>query len=336
MATEGEQGIILRARPLRYHMKVILALVLLVASLLAVPASAQVKPDVNTNLSNATLLVYQGRQVCKYHTEIDFIFEEQVWGCEFVTHFTCTATVVDKNDNGSYAALTAGHCFNQTAVDKGEYYVADTLVEKPVVHKISVKKFANEFRYDYAVVTFSSLEDYPVIPIAMNVDPKIGDQVSNVNYAFGVVKQTTHGPIVSGIIDAPAMEGMKDAKGRFLVAIGLGPGASGSAVIDNKGEIIGIVEAIFPGTQMPTVVMPMGKTFKNFIEDDSAGLRQPPPGPLPREPRAPREPAPTAKELAEKLLDHRNVRILLLVSGILSALLAAGLYLRSKLTSLWY
>jgi rRNA processing protein Gar1 len=318
-------------------MKAILAVVLMIVSLFATPVFAkEVKPDVTAQLTQATLLVYQGKQICKYHTEIDFIFEEQVWGCEFVTRFTCTATVVDKDGQGDYVALTAGHCFDYDAVARGEYYVADTLVDKPVVHKIAVQKFANDDRYDYAVVTFHSLEDYPAIPISMDVNPKVGDQISNVNYAFGLTKQVTRGPIVSGLIDAPAVPDLKDTKGRFLVAIGIGPGASGSAVIDADGKIIGIVEAVFPSTQMPTVVMPMGKTFKNFIQDDSAGLKPKPPGPLPREPRAPRPPAPTAKELAMKLLAHSNVRILLLVSGILSALLAVGLYLRANLKALRY
>jgi Trypsin-like peptidase domain len=307
-------------------MKVLLALALLVTSLLAVPARAtEVKPDVAAELAKATLLVYQGKQVCRYHTEIDFIFEEQVWGCEFVTHFTCTATVVDKDGEGGYVALTAGHCFDYDAVARGEYYVADTLVDKPVVHKIAVQKFANDDRYDYAVITFRSLEDYPVIPISMDVNPKIGDQISNVNYAFGLVKQVTRGPIVSGLIDAPAVPDLKDTKGRFLVAIGLGPGASGSAVINDKGEIIGIVEAVFPRTQMPTVVMPTGKTFKNFIQDDSAGLKPEPPGPLPREPRAPRAPEPTAKELVAQLLAHRNIRKLLIGTGVI--LFSVGLVL---------
>ena len=128
-------------------MKAILAVVLMIASLFATPVFAkEVKPDVTAQLAQATLLVYQGKQICKYHTEIDFIFEEQVWGCEFVTHFTCTATVVDKDGEGGYVALTAGHCFDYDAVARGEYYVADTLVDKPVVHKVAVKKFANDDR----------------------------------------------------------------------------------------------------------------------------------------------------------------------------------------------
>jgi Trypsin-like peptidase domain len=284
-------------------MKVLLALALLAASLMVTPArAAESKPDVKEDLAKATLLVYQGRQVCKYHTEDFFFFEEQVWGCEFITRFTCTATVVDKDDLGDYEGLTAGHCFDYTAVDKGQYYVADTLTDKPVLHKIKLRKFANDERYDYALFVFQSLESYPAIPVAQAVDPKAGDVITNVNFALGLVKQTTHGLVVSGIIDAPAVEDLKDTKGRFLVSIGIGPGASGSAVIDGSGKIIGIVELVFPGTQMPTAVMPLGKTFKDFIQDDSAGLRPLPPGPLPKPPAPPAEP--TAWELFKQLLAH--------------------------------
>jgi hypothetical protein len=264
--------------------------------------AAESKPDAKTDLAKATLLVYQGKQVCKYHTEDFFFFEEQVWGCEFITRFTCTATVVDKDDQGDYEGLTAGHCFNYAAVDKGQYYVADTLADKPVLHKIKLHKFANDERYDYALFAFQSLEVYPAIPVAMVVEPKANDAVTNINFALGLVKQTTHGLVVSGIIDAPAVEDLKNTKGRFLVSIGIGPGASGSAVIDDSGKIIGIVEAVFPGTQMPTVVMPTGKTFKDFIQDDSAGLRPLPPGPLPKPPAPPAEP--TAWQLFKQLLGH--------------------------------
>ena len=59
-----------------------------------------------------------------------------------------------------------------------------------------------------------------------------------------------------------------------MVGIGVGPGASGSAVVDAQtGEIVGLVEAVFPGTQMPTVVIPTGQSLYNFIEDDSTGLK---------------------------------------------------------------
>ncbi len=263
-------------------MKLFLALALMALSLFAIPASAEVK-QAAPDLAKATLLVYQGKQVCKYHKEQFFIFEEDAWGCEFKTKFTCTATVVAANGQGGYIGLTAGHCFNWTAIDKGEYYIADTLVEKPVLHKMHIQKFENDNRYDYAVFDFSSLEDYAVISIANDVNPKAGDEVTNVNYALGLAKQVTNGNVISGIVDFPAIPSLGDIKGRFLVNIGVGPGASGSAVVDKKtGQIIGLVEAVFPGTQMPTIVMPTGKTLKNFMQDDSAGIRPRPAGPLPK------------------------------------------------------
>ena len=262
-------------------MKLFLVLSLFL-SLFAVSSFAKSTPK--PDLSKATLIVYQGKQICKWSSTEGFLFDEPEWGCEFKTRFTCTATVID-GESGNYIGLTAGHCFNWDAVDKNEYYVSDTLADKPVIHKIRLIKFENDERYDFALFEFQSLENYPIIPIAESVDPKVGDEIENVNYALGLIKQTTHGAVVGGIISAPAISGLSDLKGRFLVNIGVGPGASGSAVVDKKtGKIIGIVEAAFPGTQMPTVVMPTGKTLRNFFEDDSAGLHPKPQGPLPTPP----------------------------------------------------
>jgi hypothetical protein len=280
-------------------MKLFLAAALVIASLFAVPTPAkEAKPD----LAKATLLVYQGKQVCKYHEEAFFIFEEQVWGCEFKSNFTCTATVVGESGH-EYIGLTAGHCFDWNAVDKNEYYVADKLDEKPVLHKIKIVKFENDERYDYGVFTFESLERYDVMPIADNVDPKVGDEVLNINYSLGLTQQVTVGKIESGIIESPAMEQLKDTKGRFLASINGGPGASGSAVVDKKsGQIIGLLEGHFPNTRMGMIVMPTGQKLKNFLQDDSAGLRPQKAGPLPKPHVAPKPPAPTFWELVQELI----------------------------------
>jgi hypothetical protein len=267
-------------------MKHFLALTLLALSLFVISAPAKQVKQAGPDLAKSTLLVYHGKQVCKWTVERDFFFEMDRWGCAFETRFTCTATVVGAQ-GGNYVGLTAGHCFNWKAADAGEYFISDTLTDKPVVHKIHLIKFENDDRYDFALFEFNSLEHYDAIPLAERVDLKVGDQVSNVNYAFGLAKQVTHGAVISTIIRSPALSGLKDTKGRFLVSIGVGPGASGSAVLNAKGEIIGIVEAIFPGTQMPTIVMPTGKALKDFYQDDSAGLKPEIPGPLPKLPEKP-------------------------------------------------
>lgn len=235
-------------------------------------SETQPKADLGDTLRQATIAVYQGKQECKDVSVEGFFGEpEMEWGCKFQSRFVCTGTVISKSDD-QYVGLTAGHCFDWAK--KHEYFISETVGEKPVLKHIVLLKFENDERYDYAIFTFTSGIEYPAVPVEMDsVGPKLGTELINVNFAFGLVKQTTHGVAVSEMITTPAIRGTDSLKGRFLVNVGVGPGASGSAVVDvATGRVIGIVEAIFPATQMPTVVMPTGKSLVNFLEDDSAGI----------------------------------------------------------------
>jgi hypothetical protein len=265
--------VVLCQGPLTSNLVKILRLAVLAAALLAAPFVC--KADANTDkLSAATVAVYQGKQICKWNEEPGFFGSEWVWGCEFKSRFTCTATVIDSDGRGNYIGLTDGHCF-QWEHEK-EYYVSETIADKPVVRHITLHKFENDDRYDFAIFSFSSLNQYPTIEVDFeSPTPKVGTKVSNVNFSLGLGKQFTNGEVISDIITQPVPR-MKDLKGRFLVSLGIGPGASGSAVVGENGKIVGLVEMVFPGTQMPTAAMPTGQTLKNFLEDDSAGLKEQP------------------------------------------------------------
>ncbi len=266
-------------------MKLFLALSLLVASLFATPAFAKTQPSFSDSLSKATLAVYSGKQVCEYKAEDTFFGPVDFWGCKFESRFTCTATVVDKDDSGGFIGLTAGHCFDYELLDKGvKYYVSDSLNDKPVLNEIHLVKFVNDERYDYALFEFHSIRDYPAIPVLRDGEevPAIGTLVQNANFSLGVVKQVAEGKVVSKQFENGGGRACGHQCGaRYFVNIGVGPGASGSAVVDTKThKIIGLVEAVFPSTQMATIVMPMGTRFADFMDDASAGIRPqtPPPG----------------------------------------------------------
>jgi hypothetical protein len=247
----------------------------LFAALLFTPASkAQ-----DAKLASATLAVYHGKQECGYVEVPSFFWVDKVWTCEFKAKFTCTATVIETDGDGSYLALTAGHCFARE--EKDSYYVSAEVSDHPVVNKIELVKYEDDDRYDYAIIKFHSIREYPAIPVDTTTQPEIGSQVDNVNFAFGLTKMYTHGVVESGLLNPPSKG--KSLTSRYYVNIGIGPGASGSAVVQN-GKIVGIVEAIFPGTQMPSLIMPMGKQFLNFVDDDSASI-----DPLP-EPKKTEEP----------------------------------------------
>jgi hypothetical protein len=270
--------------------KALLSAVLAVALLFAgsTKAAESITPPVTENLqetlNHSTLALYHAEQQCAWAHETVFVFVIDVWECKFVENFTCTATVIAR-DGSDYLALTAGHCFDWKEEDK--YYVGEDTVGKPVLHKVKVVKFENDERYDFGVVEFTSISGN-YTPIRVNSTgvgaPPVGTQIKNVNFSYGIVKEFAEGKVVSDLIQGDAGGRCPDCKGRYLVSIGLGPGASGSAVVDPAtGEIVGLVEAIFPETQMPTVVMPTGKNLINFMEDDSAGIKPLPEGPKPKE-----------------------------------------------------
>jgi len=239
----------------------------------------EVTPDFRETLSQATLAIYAGKQVCGYKTLETIFGPFDFWSCEFKEQFVCTATVVDKNGNGTFIGLTTGHCFSyEAAENKIDYYVADNVSEKPVLHKIELFKFENDDRYDYGVFSFQSITDYPIIETYKGEGiPPIGTRVLNVNYSLGVTKEVVEGPIVSKQVGETESGDNPHLRRRYFVQIPFGPGASGSAIVDEEThEIVGLTEAMFPGTQMAAAIIPVGSNLRNFMQDDSAGLKPEP------------------------------------------------------------
>jgi hypothetical protein len=246
-----------------------------------VDAPKKVAPeDFSQTLSKATLEMYVGKQECKYHTEDSFFGPIDVWGCKFVAKPICTATIV-KRDDELYYGVSAGHCVDPELYIKGyQYYVSDVVADNPVLDKIQILKWNNSDRYDYLAFSFRSLRERPVIEMAGPDEdiPAIGTEVINANFSLGVIKQVTEGKVVSGKI-TPDTEHNKGVVGRYFVSVGIGPGASGSAIVDKKThKIVGLVEAVYPSTQMPTIIIPMGKKFYDFMDDDSVVEPVLPPG----------------------------------------------------------
>jgi Trypsin-like peptidase domain len=262
-------------------MKDLIRVVLVSALMIVAPAVFAQTPEVegigpqenfSDTLSKATLEMYVGRQECGY-TATDTVFGPvDVWGCKFVAKPICTGTVIRREET-TYLGVSTGHCVVPELYNKGyEYYVSDTVGDNPVLNKITIMKWDNSDRYDYLVFMFHSLRARPAIDMAGKDEdiPAIGTEVLNANFSLGIVKQVTEGKVLSGRITADRTDN-KYMAGRYFVSIGIGPGASGSAVVDKKThKIVGLVEAVFRGTQMATVVVPMGKTFYDFVDDDSA------------------------------------------------------------------
>ena len=254
-------------------------------------------------LGKATQALYLGKQICDYKKEETFFGPLLFWVCEFKNKFVCTATIIDGQD-GDYIALTAGHCINWKY--EHDYYISDTVEDEPVLRHVTVVKSDNTNRYDYAILRFQSIKEYPTIELNKQDSdlPVVGTFVLNVNFAEGVGKEYLDGKVVSEKLYGDGL------RNRYLVTIGVGPGASGSAVVDSESHrIVGLAEMIFPSTQMSTVVIPTGQNLANFMDDDSAGLK-----PQPEDKsKLPKEGGPPEEEKKPSLF----ARLWVLIKGLL-------------------
>lgn len=255
----------------------------ILAALMLIPAlaKAQVGPvdDFTQTLSKATLEMYVGKQECKY-TPFDTMFGPvDGWGCTFVSKPICTATVIRDEGQAMYAAISAGHCIVPELYKQGwKYYVGAEVSDQPVLNEIHLIKWANDDRYDFVIFDFKSVRKYPAVDIngAEDDAPAVGTEVLNCNFSLGIAKQMTEGKVLSDKI--PEKGDNKGLKNRYFVNVGIGPGASGSSIVDKKThKIVGLVEAVFPGTQMATIVISTGKNLYDFGDDDSVVEPLPPP-----------------------------------------------------------
>lgn len=189
-----------------------------------------------------------------------------------VAHFLCTTTVIAKRP-GAYLLLTAGHCVTGKDLPQDlKFYVSEQIVDQPVIgnanlQPVSVLKAENSDKYDFALLELDSQKEYSVIPLAdPDKAPQVEDKVYVVNFSLGVAKQVALGVVASDVIPNQGSEGdCAPCKGRYLVHLFGAPGASGSAVIDEKThEIVGVVEIEFPNETMGLGVETM-KAFQEWL-----------------------------------------------------------------------
>ena len=186
-----------------------------------------------------------------------------------ITHFLCSTTVVAEKEVASqtgkqheYLLLTAGHCIVGEGLPVGlEFGVRPDIKPespKPELEPVQVLRAENDAKFDFALLSLTSSNIYPYIPIDFNYVPQLEDEVYDVNFTEGIVKQVSLGKVSSKIIDQPSSpQGCDICSGRFMVQIFAGPGASGSAVINAKTHrVIGVGEFGFNGITIGLGVEP--------------------------------------------------------------------------------
>jgi Do/DeqQ family serine protease len=96
-------------------------------------------------------------------------------------------------------------------------------------------------RVDLAVLKIETKETFPVLPIGNSDAVEVGDLVLAIGNPFGVGQTVT-----SGIVSALARNQVKNEVGFFIQTdAAINPGNSGGALMNMKGELIGLNTAIF-------------------------------------------------------------------------------------------
>ncbi len=120
--------------------------------------------------------------------------------------------------------------------------------------------FVETARQDLAVL--KTMDDARVPSVQMSdAEPKLGQRV----VALTVSAEGTfsvHVGSVTGVEGMVRMQGLQDAvDGRAFIEPNLGPGSSGSPVLDQQGKLIGIVEG---GGDKESVLIPSA-TIRSII-----------------------------------------------------------------------
>jgi len=97
-------------------------------------------------------------------------------------------------------------------------------------------------RADLAVLRIDAPDDLPTLPLGSSEDLEVGDLVLAIGNPFGVGQTVT-----SGIVSARARNalGIQDVDFFLQTDAAINPGNSGGALVDMRGQLVGINTAIF-------------------------------------------------------------------------------------------
>jgi Trypsin-like peptidase domain len=179
-----------------------------------------------------------------------------------IRHFLCTAETYEWDPTNGYKLITAGHCVVGDGLPTDlKFYVAETADPNPVLMPVDVVKAENSDKYDFAILSLKTDRVYPIMHLAPQgrslSEPE--SIIVNVNFSEGITKEIILGRVASGIISNKGAEGdCTMCQGRFLANLSDGPGASGSAIVDEGShEVIGLTEGGFGSLPGITIAIPI-------------------------------------------------------------------------------
>ncbi len=109
-------------------------------------------------------------------------------------------------------------------------------------HNVAVRHIGSDAESDLAVLKIDNEPDLPAIPVGSSGDQQVGDVVLAIGNPFGVGQTVT-----MGIISATGRShlGINTFENFIQTDAAINPGNSGGALVNARGELIGINTAIF-------------------------------------------------------------------------------------------
>ncbi|WP_417483591.1 Do family serine endopeptidase [Maricaulis salignorans] len=143
-------------------------------------------------------------------------------------------------------SLGSGVIVDQSGVIVTNYHVVADATELRVVladrREFEAEVLLTDEATDLAVLKIETDEPLPMLPFNMTDDPEVGDLVLAIGNPFGVGQTVT-----SGIVSALARTdvGQTDFASFIQTDAAINPGNSGGALVDMRGQLIGVNSMIF-------------------------------------------------------------------------------------------
>ncbi|MFZ5952340.1 MAG: trypsin-like peptidase domain-containing protein [Candidatus Rifleibacteriota bacterium] len=170
-------------------------------------------------------------------------FLDQFFGHLFDDQFMGHNNVIPQRGNGSGVLISPqGHLLTNEHVIAG---ADEILVKFSDGSKLKAEIVGKDARTDLAVLKVASDKALPHVPIGDSTAIRVGEWVVAIGNPFGLGMTVTAG-VISAINRDLSVDAQRSYRDLIQTDASINPGNSGGALINSRGELIGINTAIIP------------------------------------------------------------------------------------------